>query len=30
MLAGSAVAQQKSLQQQLVGTWNLVSVATEN
>jgi hypothetical protein len=26
MLASSAVAQQKSLQQQLVGTWNLVSV----
>jgi hypothetical protein len=26
MLAGSAGAQQKSLQQQLVGTWNLVSV----
>jgi hypothetical protein len=26
MLAGNAVAQQKSLQQQLVGTWNLVSV----
>jgi Lipocalin-like domain len=26
MLMGNAVAQQKSLQQQLVGTWNLVSV----